>query len=473
MYVHLFAQYPVPTFDWYHVAQATMDMLPDVALLEIFDFYVYQGPWMTAWHTLVHVCRKWRNVVFGSPRRLDLRLWCKASTPVRERLDVWPHLPIAIGGNREWEWGVDNLIAALKHNDRIFQIDIWSNSNLRIEKVLAAMQQPFPALTHLSLEGGTAAVAPASFLGGSAPALQELFLGFISFSGFPRLLLSATHLVQLELWGIPHSGYISPEAMVTCLSALTRLERLGIGFESPRSRPDRITRRPPPLTRILLPALATLEFLGISEYLEDFVARIDAPLLKNLEMSFFHQLIFDIPQLTLFIGRTPEFKAHDKLHVSFHEEIVSVTLLRTFVEVEELEYRIFCRPSDWLLSSMAQLCSSFFPQALFPALEHLYILDYGLDWQDDIENSQWLELLHPFTVVKDFYISSTLIPRIAPALQELVGEGVIEVLPALQTLFLQEPLPSEPVQESIGQFVAARQLAGHPIVVSRWDGNIE
>ena len=47
MYVHLFAQYPVPTFDWYHVAQATMDMLPDVALLEIFHFYVDQGPWMT------------------------------------------------------------------------------------------------------------------------------------------------------------------------------------------------------------------------------------------------------------------------------------------------------------------------------------------------------------------------------------------------------------------------------------------
>jgi hypothetical protein len=32
--------------------------------------------WFTiqAWHTLVHVCRKWRTVVLGSPRRLDLRL---------------------------------------------------------------------------------------------------------------------------------------------------------------------------------------------------------------------------------------------------------------------------------------------------------------------------------------------------------------------------------------------------------------
>jgi hypothetical protein len=471
-----FAQYPVPTFDWYNVAQATMDILPDVALLEIFDFYVDQHPRMIAWYTLVHVCRKWRNVVFGSPRRLNLRLWCYESTPVRERLDVWPHLPIVIKGGGEGRWGVNNLIAALEHNDRICQISIWPVSSLQMETVLAAMQQPFPALTHLELvaQGGTAAVIPALFLGGSAPALRKLNLDCISFPGLPKLLPSATHLVHLYIRDIPHSGYISPEAMVTCLSASTKLETLDIGFESPRSRPDRITRRPPPLTRILLPALARFRFSGIIEYLEDFVARIDAPLLKKLEMTFFHQLIFDIPQLIQFIGRTSQFKTvtYHNLRVLFSGGIVSVTLPRGFVG--ELEYHILCSRSDWLLSSMAQLCSSFFPQALSPALEHLYILEDGFsDWQDDIESSQWLEVLHPFTAVKDFYISSRLISRIAPALQELVGERVTEVLPALQTLFLEEPLPSGPVQESIGQFAAARQLVGHPIVISRWDGCFE
>jgi hypothetical protein len=61
-------------------------------------------------------------------------------------------------------------------------------------------------------------------------------------------------------------------------------------------------------------------------------------------------------------------------------------------------------------------------------------------------------------------------PSIAPALQELVGERVIEVLPALQSLFLQERDPSGPVQEAIGKFVAAQQLASYPIIVSHWDG---
>ncbi len=33
-----------------------------------------------------HVCQKWRSVVFGSPRRLNLRLLCTKRTPVREML---------------------------------------------------------------------------------------------------------------------------------------------------------------------------------------------------------------------------------------------------------------------------------------------------------------------------------------------------------------------------------------------------
>ena len=67
------------------------------------------------------------------------------------------------------------------------------------------------------------------------------------------------------------------------------------------------------------------------------------------------------------------------------------------------------------------------------------------------------------------YISQEFAPRIGPVLQELAGEGVTEVLPALRTLFLEGLPPSGPVLETIGQFVAARKLAGHPISVSPWE----
>ena len=59
-----------------------IDVLPDDVLLEIFDFYMnvdvfYEDKRETeAWQTLVHVCRRWRYLVFGSPRRLNLRLCC-------------------------------------------------------------------------------------------------------------------------------------------------------------------------------------------------------------------------------------------------------------------------------------------------------------------------------------------------------------------------------------------------------------
>ena len=56
-------------------------ILPDDILLEIFHFYVdvkrqlYEGKArVEAWQALVHVCRRWRNLVFRSPRRLNLRL---------------------------------------------------------------------------------------------------------------------------------------------------------------------------------------------------------------------------------------------------------------------------------------------------------------------------------------------------------------------------------------------------------------
>ena len=132
--------------DWCHVARVTIDMLPDVALLEIFGVYT----WLESWYMLMHVCRKWRNVVFGSPCRLNLRLYCTARTPVTETLNVWPlSLPIVVWGDGHEKWGVDNIVAALQHGDRMCETILSDLLGLRSEKVLAAMQQPFPALTRL------------------------------------------------------------------------------------------------------------------------------------------------------------------------------------------------------------------------------------------------------------------------------------------------------------------------------------
>jgi hypothetical protein len=158
------------------------------------------------------------------------------------------------------------------------------------------MLKPFPELTHLGLGSlGTLTVLPDSFLGGSAPRLQFLWLSYIPFPGLPKLLLSATHLIEIHLRGIPHSGYISPEAIVTALSTLTAIRSLSLGFESPRSFPDRESRRPPPTHS----AFPYFSFKGVGEYLDDLLPRIDAPRLQYLVITFFNQIVFDTPHCML------------------------------------------------------------------------------------------------------------------------------------------------------------------------------
>jgi hypothetical protein len=480
---------PAITTDKCDIGWVTIDMLPKDALLMIFGSYLddshSEASSMNGWHTLVHVCQKWRNVVFGSPHRLNLQLRCTPWKPVKRMLDVWPPFPIVIHhfGLTASEWGMNNISTALKHNDRVCQIALRPIPGWQWEHFMAAMSHPFPELTHLRLTSDdgreTKPVAPHSLLAGSALRLRFLWLERIPFPGLPTLLLSATDLVDLRLWEVPHSGYISPETMATCFSALTRLERLDLEFESPQSRPDSESPCPPSSssTRFVLPALTRFWFRGTSDYLEDLVAWIDAPLLHDLFIGLFHQLVFDTPQLAQFISRTPALRLHNQSQVlCFSDWGASVILRRTGTSERVLQLGILCGQSDWQLSSLAQLCNSSFPNTFIPAVEHLSILEETPSpphWQDNIENSQWLELLHLFTAVKNLYLSKEFAPRIAPSLQKLVGERATEALPTLRKLFLEDIHPSRPAKKAIGKFIAARRLSDHPITISRWERSRE
>jgi len=83
--------------------------------------------------------------------------------------------------------------------------------------------------------------------------------------------------------------------MATCLPAASKLE-----FHSPPTHLNPASRDQ--LPRSVLPILTSFLFRDISEYLEDLVARISAPLLHPLCIGFFMQLRFDTPQLHQFIS---------------------------------------------------------------------------------------------------------------------------------------------------------------------------
>jgi hypothetical protein len=453
-----------------------IDVLPDGVLLEIFDLYMNMDPLyrgkdvIERWQSLVHVCRRWRILVFESPRRLNLRLFCTPKTFTRDKLDLWPALPLVIDGDvtSESTQDLDNIIVALEQSNRVCQVSLWQLAGWQLEKVLATMQVPFPELTDLQLHSNDemVPVIPDSFLDGSAQRLRLFYLHGIPFPGLPKLLLSATNLVSLRLFRIPHSGYISPEAMVALISALSSLEELIIGFRSPQSRPDWETRRWPPSKRSVIPALHYFQFCGVIEYLENLVTFIDAPQFDTLHTTFFNQIDFDFPRLAQFINRTPTIWPLDEARVEFYDSGASVRLPPG---PGALQIAISCREPDWQLSSIEQVCnSSLRPLSTVEALyiEHQY---WELAWKDDaIENTLWSQLLLPFTAVKYLYLSKEFAPGIAAALQELVGARITDVLPSLQNIFMEGLDPSGPLQESIGRFVAARQLSNHHIAISVW-----
>ena len=127
-------------------------VIPDDVLLDIFDFFVASTSLegtktgTEAWQLLVHVCRRWRNIVFGSPRRLNLRLFCTPETRVRDALDTWPAFPLVVNGDMTLASGIDNIIAALGHSNRVCQLTLCYLTYAQMEQVLAAMQVPFPSV---------------------------------------------------------------------------------------------------------------------------------------------------------------------------------------------------------------------------------------------------------------------------------------------------------------------------------------
>ena len=450
-------------------------MLPDDVLLEIFGFCLdkhrYSKKRIEAWQLLVHVCQRWRNIVFGSPRRLNLQLVGTEKTSVRDMLDVWPPLPLVIHGRLIEGVDLSNIVAVLEHRDRVDEIDLWEVNSPALEKVLAVMQEPFPELTYVRLSSyeETVPVVPDSFLGRSAPRLRILVLDGIPFPGLPSLLSSATHLVSLHLFNIPHSGYISPDTAVTALSTLTSLQSLMLEFQSPLSHPDLAIRRLLLSTRTVFPVLGRFWFKGVYEYLDDFVARIDAPRLHELSITFFNDIVFDAPQFMQLISRTPTLKALENASVAFWNSDATIYLSSATSGGGSLKVKILCRKFDWQVSSLEQVCTLCLPP--LSTLEDLSIdqdrFSYA-HWHDNIDNQLWLELLRALTAVKRLYLSKEIVPRIVPALQELVEGRTTAVLPTLQNIFLEE-LQSGPVQEDIGKFVAARRLSGHFITVSHWE----
>ncbi len=463
--------------------ETTADVLPEGVLLEIFDYcqlnqdtdlmdlysnYSAHG----VWHTLVHVCRRWRQIIFASPRRLDLKLLCTHGVSVKKNLDCFPALPIIIeygyDGDLLTPDDEDNLVAALERHDRVLSVKLIAISS-QLEKVISVMSKgPFPVLTvlRLSLDGSRAQrrlvmpelVLRSGFLGGSAPCLQEITLNCVPFPMLPTLLVSSNDLVTLDLSNMPLAGYIVPETMVAYMASLPRLQSVCIEFSSPSSLPDQI--RFYPEMRTVLPALTKLDVEGVDRYVEDLIARIDTPQLKVINIRYANwpddsQIVQLVKFMDRSLGLNPALFRRaqvslDGRHFSF---------ISADSSYDPFSITIACEVSDWHLPDLTRVFRLFFAISSHTASLDLYWYDRRWE-EDEPDDAEWLQLLHLFPALRWLCAQKESSMFVARTLENTAGEMVHEFLPFLELLCLQDQPES-----SVEKFLAIRRDSGRPVTV--------
>ncbi|KAI0246847.1 CHAT domain-containing protein [Lactifluus subvellereus] len=458
----------------------TIETLPDDVLIEIFNFYRLSSvplgarvrPW--EWNRLVHVCRRWRYIIFDSPRYFDLRTLCTYAAPVGDILDHWPTFPIIIqyaGFSSPSPLATgdeDNIVVALQQTDRLCIIQLTVTIPL-LEGLSTQPQEPFPALEQLELvtQTETGLTLPSNCFGGAAPLLRVLRTAKIGFPALPQLLLSAENLVSLQLEAIPSAGYISPEDLIISLPIMIRLTMFHLHFLSPTSRPISGEHQPPQ-RRAVLPALKYFAFHGVSEYLECLVSGIDTPLLKYIFITFFNQAIIDIPKLSHFVYRTETQSSSDEARVYYSGNDISIILTRG-ERPHRMGLRVRCVSLDWQLSCMAEICEN-----LSLTLSGVRQLDISASpqlqiGQDDIDPLPFLELFRPFSNVEGLRVAKEAASHVACALgQEHVDMGVF---PELRELYIEGHGESTSGQQAFAPFITMRRQSGHPVIVHPWEPN--
>ncbi|KAI9455925.1 hypothetical protein BJY52DRAFT_1278184, partial [Lactarius psammicola] len=315
--------------------------------------------------------------------------------------------------------------------------------------------ETFPLLECLALCSwqGADPVLPSTFLSGSAPRLRVLHLYGIAFPALPRLLSSASELVDLLLHRIPSTGYISPEALVSGLSATARLKTLCLHFDPATSHSIPRNTLPPSSERVIVSTLIQLTFDGPCNYLEDLLSRISAPSLKHAKIELFDQPSFDISQLSQFLGRVKSQRPSDGAQAILY--LPGTFLYRTWSGAlpgsppdtsEWLSLKLAFQ-SRLELFQLNHIC-----QQMSPFLSGVRILDihtFVRPLGNDEDSAQWLDIFHVFNRVEQLRVTGRSSPNIAYALQ-LVSAAV---LPALRKLRLDSVVTS---------FIDARYSAGLP-----------
>jgi hypothetical protein len=443
--------------------QVSFEMLSDDVLLNVFCHYLDASPQF--WPTLTHVCRRWRQIVLGSPLGLRLRLYCTYGTPVLESLECWPPLPLVVnygGSDTPGPEDVENIIAALKQSDRVSSVNLAVTNSL-LENI-SVISEPFSELEELVLlsRDNRHLVLPSAFRSG--PRLRTLHLTRIAIPTLPQLLSPSTGLVNLRLHEIPNVRDFSPDAFANALSELTQLETLSLHFLSLPPRQSYLSLPPQSGERAVLSALTCLEYRGTSKYLDSVVARIDAPHLDDIDITFFSQPTMDTSHLGRFIEGVEMQTLLSEADIQTSPHSISISFSKRGAPTQ-LRLQISCKRLDWQLSSMTQIfnhLSSF----LFRTTDLGILSTQSPSVKDDTDSEQWVELIRTFGGANCFRIAGTYVMDILCALCPVEGTDTIDaiVLPALRDLRVLEAMPIVgSLWDAAQSLITSRRHCGRPV----------
>jgi len=378
-----------------------------------------------------------------------------------------PPLPLIIDHNDENQGltaeDEKGIMFALQHRDRVRRIYL-DKSIPCLQKLITAMDDQFPMLEYLYITPPTKHDArlalPSTF---EAPQLSHLVLNHFASPIGSLLLTTAVSLVTLSLRRIHPWTNLCPNHLFPVLPLLPQLQDLEITFSSPvpNHEIERHMLRIPNMTYTTLPNLRSFGFGGVSAYLEAFLSHMNAPLLETLNLSFFNQLSFSVPNLLQFVTTTENLRASSVRFLFRHKAVtvsmyLSVTALR-----HTLSIYVGCDHLDWQVSSMAQIFNVLGP--LFSAVVNL-TLDYkshtlSSESHNQADPTQWRKLLGSFRNVETLRIHDGLVGELSHCLA-LDGEPPSEILVELKTLVCPMGRRDD---KTFATFVDDREVAGLPI----------
>jgi hypothetical protein len=411
----------------------------------------------------VHICRKWRRIIFASQRALRLRLFCTHGTPVRNTLDWWPALPIVVeyGGSPTLDPPApedeDDIVAALEQSDRVSSIGLTITTSL-LEK-LSAIEGPFSELEDLFLlpPDSLRLTLPSAFWWGTR--LRSLHLTRITLIELPQLLYSSRELVDLQLHEVLSPWLFSPKALTDALGGMAQLRSLSLHFPPAIDHIGVVSI--PSRKRVVLPLLTRLNFRGNPKYSEGIVTGIDAPRLADIEVTLFNEDVlqfgFDVSTLSRFVYRIEMQKSHRQADILISERSVSVSLTQPASTCFKLQ--VPCKFLSRQLSYVSRICTDF--STFLSNVEDLRISVTGPSTRNVYYYKDWLEaIINSFTGVKSFHVAGNLWTNFVRATQRKT------LLPALHKLYIPHPGPRHaPLREAVVSLMTSRRLSGHPIAV--------